>query len=149
MGMFNLASRIAPHIAAEIDLGGRRRLLDLAGGPGTYAIHFCKKNPELSAVVYDLPTTRPFAEQTVERFALADRIAFIAGDIIDDPTGSDFDVGWISFFLLHSEGPETCAAIVAKTVAALNDGGLLLIQDSFLRTAEPRRSIQPSSRSTC
>ena len=131
MGMFNLASRLAPQIAAEIDLSGRCRLLDLAGGPGTYAIHFCKKNPGLSAVIYDLPATRPFAEQTVGRFALSGRIAFVAGDILDDPIGSGFDVAWISH-LLHGEGPETCAAIVAKTAAALNHGGLLLIQEFIL-----------------
>lgn len=131
LGMFNLASMLAPRLAAEIDLSGRHRLLDLAGGPGTYAIHFCKENPELTAVIFDLPTTRPFAEQTVARFALADRIVFTPGDVIDDPIGSDFDVVWISH-LLHSEGPETCAAIVAKAAAALNDGGLLLVQEFVL-----------------
>jgi len=131
MGMFNLASQLAPRIAAEIDLRGRRRLLDLGGGPGTYAVHFCKKNPELSAVIYDLPTTRPFAEQVVTRFALADRIVFVAGDVIVDPIGSAFDVVWISH-LLHSEGPETCAAIVAKATQALDRGGILLIQEFIL-----------------
>jgi len=63
MGMFNLASMLAPGIAQQIDLSGRKRLLDLGGGPGTYAIHFCKQNPQLSGVVYDLPTTRSFAEK--------------------------------------------------------------------------------------
>ncbi len=142
MGMFNLASRLAPQIAEEIDLGGRRRLLDLAGGPGTYAIHFCRKNPELSAVIYDLPTTCPFAEQTVGRFALSDRIVFRAGNIIDDPIGSDFDVAWISH-LLHSEGAETCAAIVAKAAAALNKGGLLLIQEFILEDSRTA-PLQPA-----
>ena len=142
MGMFNLASQLAPQIAVEIDLSGRRRLLDLAGGPGTYAIHFCRKNPELSAVIYDLPTTRPFAEQTVERFDLSGRIAFRPGNIIDDPIGSDFDVVWISH-LLHSEGPETCAAIIAKATAALSEGGLLLIQEFILEDSRTA-PLQPA-----
>lgn len=131
LGMFNLASMLAPRLAAEIDLGGRRRLLDLAGGPGTYAIYFCKQHPELTAVIYDLPTTRPFAEQTVANFGLTERIAFVAGDIVVDRIGTGFDVVWISH-LLHSEGPETCAAILAKAAAALNEGGLLLIQEFIL-----------------
>ena len=71
MGMFNLASLLAPRIAQAIDLSGCRRLLDLGGGPGTYAIHFCLANPGLSAVVYDLPTTRSFAEETIARFDLS------------------------------------------------------------------------------
>ncbi|NLX19991.1 MAG: SAM-dependent methyltransferase, partial [Desulfobulbus sp.] len=131
MGMFNQAFRIAPEIAAAIDLGGRRHLLDLAGGPGTYAIHFCQQNPGLSATIFDLPTTRPFAEQTVARYGLGDRISFVGGDIVTDPVGTGFDVVWLSH-LLHSEGPETCAAIVAKAAAALTEGGLLFIQEFIL-----------------
>ena len=134
MGMFNLASLLAPRVATAIDLGGRRRLLDLAGGPGTYAIHFCRQNPDLTAVIHDLPTTRPFAEQTVARFGLADRIAFAAGDILAEPIGSGFDVVWISH-LLHSEGPEACGHIVAKAAEALDMDGLLLIQEFILDDA--------------
>jgi SAM-dependent methyltransferase len=131
MGMFNLASHLAPRVASKLDLSGRRRLLDLAGGPGTYAIHFCKQNPGLTAVIFDLPTTRPFAEQTVGRFGLSGRIAFSGGDITSDDIGTGYDVVWVSH-LLHSEGPEAAAAIVAKAAAALADGGLLLIQEFIL-----------------
>lgn len=131
MGMFNLASLIAPRIATQIDLKGRHRLLDLAGGPGTYAIHFCKENPDLKAVVFDLPTTRPFAEQTVQRFGLSERITFTAGDILSDDPGTGFDVVWI-LHLLHSENLANSSAIVDKAVKALNPGGLLLIQEFIL-----------------
>jgi len=131
LGMYNLANLLAPRVAAAINLGGRRRLLDLAGGPGTYAIHFCQQNPELTAVIFDLPTTRPFAEQMVDRFGMSDRIAFVAGDLVVDPIGSGFDVVWLSH-LLHSEGPETCAAIVTKAAQALTDDGLLLVQEFIL-----------------
>lgn len=55
MGMFNLASISAPRIAKQIDLTGRHRLLDLVGGPGTYVIHFCNQNPDLTAVTYKRP----------------------------------------------------------------------------------------------
>ncbi len=141
MGMFNLAMQLAPTVARTIDLSGRKRLLDLAGGPGTYAIHFCQENPGLLAVIFDYPTTRPFAEQTVARFGLSERIAFAAGDITTDSIGSGFDVVWISH-LLHSEGPESCQIIVDKAVQALEAGGLLLIQDFLLddNRAEPLHS---------
>lgn len=131
MGMFNLAMQLAPRVAKAIDLNGRKRLLDLAGGPGTYAIHFCKENPELSAVIYDYPTTRPFAEQTVARFGLSERISFAAGDITVDAIGTGFDVVWVSH-LLHSQGPESCREIVTKAASALEAGGILLIQDFLL-----------------
>lgn len=131
MGMFNLASLAAPLIVPTIDLGGRRKLLDLGGGPGTYAIHFCRHNSELEAVIYDLPTTRQFAEQTVDRFQLSGRITFSAGDIITDDIGSGFDVVWISQ-LLHSEGPQGAEIILEKAVQALVPGGLVLVQEFIL-----------------
>lgn len=131
MGMFNLASLAAPLIVPAIDLSGRHRLLDLGGGPGTYAIHFCRHNPGLQAVIYDLPTTRRFAEETVERFGLADRITFAAGDIISDDIGTGYDVVWISQ-LLHSEGPEGAAIMLEKAVQALMPGGLMLVQEFIL-----------------
>ena len=80
MGMFNLAMGLAPQIVPELDVSDRKHLLDLGGGPGTYAIHFCLNNKRLKATVYDLPTTRPFAEQTIQKFKLSDRIRFRDGN---------------------------------------------------------------------
>ncbi len=131
MGMFNLASLAAPLIVPNIDLSGRSRLLDLGGGPGTYAIHFCRHNPELTAVIYDLPTTGSFAETTVGRFNLSDRITFASGDIITDDIGSGYDVAWISQ-LLHSEGPQGAAIMLEKAVQSLVPGGLVLVQEFIL-----------------
>ena len=131
MGMFNLASQLAPRVAQSIKLTGLSKLLDLGGGPGTYAIHFCLTNPELTAVVYDLPTTRTFAEGTIARFGLSDRIAFASGDFHADPLPDDFDAAWLSH-VLHSDGPEACAALLRKTVAALHPGGVLMVQEFIL-----------------
>ena len=131
MGMFNLAMNIAPDVTALIDLTGRRHLIDLGGGPGTYAIHFCLANPNLRATVYDLPTTRPFALQTIERFDLADRIDFMAGNYIEDEIKGSYDVAWLSH-ILHGEGPEDCEMIIRKTVSVIEPGGLILVHDFFL-----------------
>lgn len=131
LGMFNLAMGLAPQMAANFDLTGRTRLLDLGGGPGTYAIHFCRENPKLTALVFDLPSTRPFAEQTIARFGLADRITFAAGDFTTDKIPGRFDAAWLSH-ILHGEGPAGCAAILAKAVAALEPGGLLMVQEFIL-----------------
>lgn len=131
LGMFNLASQLAPALVPKIDLAGRTRLLDLGGGPGTYAIHFCRHNPQLRAVVYDLPTTRPFAEQTIARFGLRERIAFQDGDFLRDGVEGRFDVAWLSH-ILHGEGPAGCARIIERAVAALEPGGLILIHEFIL-----------------
>ncbi len=131
LGMFNLASLAAPLVVPAIDLSGRHSLLDLGGGPGTYAIHFCLHNPELKAVIYDLPTTRRFAEETVNRFNLSGRISFSAGDILADDIGNGYDVVWISQ-LLHSEGPDGAAIMLKKAVQSLQPGGLVIVQEFIL-----------------
>lgn len=131
MGMFDLAMQLAPRVVPQIDLGGRRRLLDLGGGPGTYAIHFCQHNPGLSAVVFDLPSTRPFAEKTIARFKLSDRIAFVPGDFLTDPLQGAYDVAWLSH-ILHGESADGCAVVLGRAKEALSPGGLILIQEFIL-----------------
>jgi hypothetical protein len=132
MGMFNLASAIAPDIAGQLEIKGCRRLLDLGGGPGTYAIHFCLANPDLRAVIFDKPTTEPFAQKTVARFGLTDRIGFHGGDFNTQPiTGGPYDVAWLSH-ILHSNGPEQCREMISKVMAVMEPGGILLIHDFIL-----------------
>jgi len=131
MGMFNLAMLLAPRIVSAIDLQGRKRLLDLGGGPGTYAIHFCQANPQLTATVYDLPTTRRFAEKTIASFGLSDRISFHEGDFVTADVPAGFDVAWLSH-ILHSEGPEACAVTLRRAVEALEPGGMLMVQEFIL-----------------
>lgn len=132
MGMFNLAMGVAPVLAGQLQLEGRRHLLDLGGGPGTYAIHFCLAHPELQAVIYDRPTTEPFARATVEQFGLTGRIDFLPGDFTSDPiSGGPYDAAWLSH-ILHSNSLEQCQTIINKTVAALEEGGQIMVHDFIL-----------------
>ena len=132
MGMFNLAMGIAPKLASFLNLEGRKRLLDLGGGPGTYAIHFCKENPGLHAVIYDRETTKYFADKTVAQFGLSSKIGFAGGDFTCDAiTGGPFDVAWLSH-ILHSNDFDECQKIINKTVKAMDAGGLILIHDFIL-----------------
>lgn len=131
MGMFNLATGIAPQLVKQIDLKGKKHLLDLGGGPGTYAIHFCLANPGLKATVFDLSTTRPFAEETISKFGLSDRINFIGGSYIEDSIPGNYDVAWLSH-IFHGEGPAECSMIIEKTVSAMSQGGLILVHDFIL-----------------
>ncbi|RJR46856.1 MAG: SAM-dependent methyltransferase [Desulfobacteraceae bacterium] len=131
MGMFNAAMGIAPHAVKKIDLTGRKFLLDMGGGPGTWAIHFCLANPDLRATVFDLPETKPFAEKTITRFGLNDRILFRGGDYLKEEIEEGYDVAWLSQ-VLHGEGPDACRNMIRKAVAALLHGGLILVHDLIL-----------------
>jgi len=132
MGMFNLAIGLAPKIAEQIKLSGKKNLLDLGGGPGTYGIHFCLANPGLRATILDRPTTRTFAEKTVASFNLTDRFTFIGADFnVDAISGGPYDVAWLSH-ILHSNSYKECSALLKKTAAQMSPGGLVIIHDFIL-----------------
>jgi predicted O-methyltransferase YrrM len=131
MGMFNLAMALAPQATKEIDLADREYLLDMGGGPGTWAIHFCLNNPGLRATVYDLQATRPFAEQIIARFGVSERVQFQEGNYLEDEIEGSYDVAWLSH-ILHGESPEDCQLIIKKAVATLKPGSLIMIHDFIL-----------------
>ena len=131
MGMFNMAMSVAPMVVPVIDLSDRVHLLDLGGGPGTFAIHFCQQYEKLKATVYDLPTTRPFAEKTIANFGLSGRIDFADGNYLEGDIKGRYDVAWLSH-ILHGEGPDGCRKIIRKAVEVLEPGGTIFIHDFIL-----------------
>ncbi|MDR3175625.1 MAG: SAM-dependent methyltransferase [Desulfovibrio sp.] len=131
MGMFNMARLQAGRVAEVLDLSGKKSLLDIGGGPGTYACYFCLKNPELKADVFDLPTTGPFALDIVDRMGLKDRVGFRPGNFNADPLPGPYDVAWVSQ-VIHGESEDDAAALIRKAGGILNPGGLLCVQEFTL-----------------
>ncbi|MGQ9689548.1 MAG: methyltransferase [Desulfobaccales bacterium] len=130
-GMHAIARDLAPKVAAMLDLSGVKHLLDLGGGPATYAITFAQANPGLKATVFDLPRPVEIARENISRHGLADRIDTLAGNFLTDDIGSGYDFIWISQ-ILHSHTEEQCRLIIDKSAQALSPGGQMVIQDFFL-----------------
>ena len=142
MGMFNIARQQADIVAGALDLSGRHRLLDLGGGPGTYAIYFCRRYPELSATIFDRPTTAKFAQGTVERYGLAARVDFVGGDFLTSELPRGYDAVWLSQ-VLHGENPAEAAGLIERAAGTLNPGGLLCVQE-FIIDDDRRGPVQPA-----
>jgi hypothetical protein len=130
MGMFNVARQQAGIIAEALDLSGYSHLLDIGGGPGTYALHFCQVNPGLRATVFDLPATGPIARQVMENYNLSGRVDFMGGDYLRDPLPRG-DVAWLSQ-VLHGEGPARAELLLRRAAGSLPAGGLLCVQEFML-----------------
>ncbi len=130
-GMHALARDLAPAVAGKLDFTGVKSLLDLGGGPGTYAITFAQAAPELTATVFDLPGPAKIARENIARHGLSERVAVMEGNFLTDSIGQGYDFIWVSH-ILHSHSEEQCRLLVDKSVAALNPGGHLAIQDFFL-----------------
>lgn len=131
MGMRNIALAQAHMSVPHIDVGARRRLLDLGGGTGAYAVCFCREHPDMTATVFDQPSSRPQAEKVLAEDGMQERIRFVAGDFTTDAIPTGHDIAWLSQ-ILHELDPETAALVVRRAGQALDDGGLLLIQEFML-----------------
>jgi len=130
-GMDAIARDLAPRVAPKLNLPGVRHLLDLGGGPATYAITFAQANPDLKATVFDLPGPIEIARENIAKNGLSGRLDTLAGNFLQDDIGSGYDYIWISH-ILHSHNEEQCRLIIKKALKALVPGGTLAIQDFFL-----------------
>jgi len=131
-GMDDVTRELAPQVASQLELGDARVLLDVGGGPGTYAAAFLDAHPGLCEVrLFDLPGALAVAREKLAARGLLDRVRLIAGDFDRDELGSDIDVVWISQ-VFHAQGEEGCRMLLEKAWRALNPGGMLVVHEFLL-----------------
>ena len=106
----------------QVDLSGRRLLLDLGGGSGAYSIVAARAHPELRAVVFDLPAVAQVAREFIEDAGVADRVSAVGGDFTADALPRDVDVV-IMASNLPQYGREIIGGVIARAFEALLPGG--------------------------
>jgi ubiquinone/menaquinone biosynthesis C-methylase UbiE len=105
------------------------RILDLAGGPGAYAILMCRANPGTTCVTVDLPAIAAEASGYVGKSGLSDRIECRAGNYHEDEYESGAYDAVTIFGALHQESPEAIVDILKRANRALKPGGRLFVLD--------------------
>lgn len=111
-----------------------RKLLDIGGGHGMYSIMFCRRYPNLSAMVFDQPQSLAAALETIASENMIDRVSVHKGDFWVDDLGSGYDVALL-FNIIHSYSPDKNAELLRKVAGTLNPGGLVVIFDQLAGTA--------------
>lgn len=106
-----------------------RRLLDIGGGHGLYAIALCQAHPELTATVFDQPQVTDLTREYIESFRMTDRIDVASGDVTADAFGSGYDIVLISHLLYKFR--KDLSAIFQRVWESLNPGGLLISNHWF------------------
>lgn len=119
---YSIGAGAGRRFARQIDLSGRRKLLDLGGGSGAYSIAAVKAYPQLRAVVLDLPPVTEVAKEYISRAGVADRVSVLPGDFTRTPFPDDADVVVMASNLpIYDE--TVIRGVVAKVHAALLPGG--------------------------
>jgi hypothetical protein len=138
--MHAAGKRLALHMADTIDLTGRTRLLDIGGASGTYIVAFLRKNPTMTAVLFDMPRVIPIARERMEAEGLTDRVSLVPGDYNKDAMPTGCDVALLSA-VIHANSPSENLSLFKKVHGALQPGGILLIRDFIM---DPSRTVPAS-----
>jgi hypothetical protein len=130
LAMHERALGIARALVGLLDLQGRRALLDVGGGPGTYSVLLTERFAGLEAEVLELPGVAAVARELVAAAGAADRVALRDGDYHHSDFGHGKDVVLMSG-MFHRESGASCRDLIARAAACLQPGGLLIVSDVF------------------
>ena len=129
--MHNGAMMHAESVIEAVDLTGVRRVLDLGGGSGDYAMTFVRAKEGIEAVVFDQDPILTLTEEYIEKEGLSDRVALKSGDFLTDDIGSGYDLVFISS-IVHIYSHEQNAALLKKAYGALNPDGRAIVKDIIM-----------------
>jgi len=141
--MHHRTLELASEIASHVRLGRAKTLLDLGGGPGTYALAFLAKNAKLRATVCDREAAIEVAKEIAASHSAGRRLSYLPLDFTHEPIPGTYDVIWYSN-VLHIYSPEDNQAIFRRVLAALAPGGRFIIQDAFLHDRQGLYPLEAS-----
>lgn len=130
-GMDDNARERAVAVAAAFPLRAGCRLLDLGGGPGTYALAWAKRHPGALVTLFDTRPTLRVTRRILAEKGASRLIRLVGGDFLGDPIGGPYDFVWISQ-ILHAFPPKECVALLRKARRSLAPGGRVAVQEFLL-----------------
>jgi len=109
-----------------------KRLLDVGGNTGKWAVVCAEFNPDVRITIADLPQQLDFARETVHQKNLENRVDFFATNLLDEskPLPGGHDAIWMSQFLdCFSE--KEIVSILRRAARAMNGDSRLYILELF------------------
>jgi len=121
-----------PLVLPLVYKSGVKKILDIGGNTGKWAIASTKYDPNIHITIMDLPGQLNVAKQQIEELGLTDRVDFLPVNILDEsvkfPKG--FDVIWMSQFLDCFSEAEI-VSILKRCYEALDDNGQVMILEPY------------------
>ncbi len=115
-------------ILLMLELSNTKKMLDVGGGSAAFSMEFIKHNPNMSAVVFDLPHIIPITKKYVDDEKLNDKIEFMEGNYLADNFGNGYDLILLSA-IVHINSFEENKMLIKKCFDSLNINGQIVIKD--------------------
>jgi ubiquinone/menaquinone biosynthesis C-methylase UbiE len=126
------SSAVFPHALPVIHSKPVKRLLDVGGNTGKFAVENFKFNPSVEVTILDHPGQLELAKQNAKDHGFEGRLQGVAMDLLDHskpfPTG--FDAVWMSQFL-DCFGEGDILQLLKRGKAALAPGGRLHVLETY------------------
>jgi hypothetical protein len=109
-----------------------RKLLDVGGNTGKWAIQCAKYCPDIAVTILDLPNVAALAETNISEQGLQARISARGIDLLDSskPFPDGFDAIWMSQFLVCFSEQEVLS-LLQRAARAMGPESKLYILDNF------------------
>jgi len=130
-GMEDNSRERAARVAREFPLREGERLLDLGGGPGTYAVEWANRYPDARVALFDLPETIRITRRILEEKGASGKVEVLTGDFTRDPLCGPFDFVWISQ-ILHAFSERECIRLLRKVRGSMAPQGRVAVQEFLL-----------------
>ena len=138
IGAMHVAGReLAQKIAEDYDLGRFKRLLDIGGASGTYTIAFLRRNPAMTAVLFDLGNVIPMAKERLLKEGIENRVDLVAGNFYEDELPKGCDLALLSA-IIHQNSPLRNLDLYTNIRSVLEPGGTLLIRDHIMEESRTK-----------
>ncbi len=128
MSMHGKALAMAQPVLSLLNLAGRKRLLDVGGGPGTFSVLIAKANPDIRCTVLELPPIAAIAKDLIAAQGDPQRVTLLPGDYHTTPFPPGNDIVLL-FGMMHQEPVEVIRDLLARAYDALAPGGLVYVMD--------------------
>jgi hypothetical protein len=121
----------AAALAANYDFGAHRRVLDVAGGTGSFLIAVLRRHLTMQATLFELPGACAVARQRLAREPEGVRVTVVEGDFIKDPLPAGHDL-MIVANTVHVLSAAHNIELLKKMRTHATPGARLLLVDLWL-----------------
>jgi ubiquinone/menaquinone biosynthesis C-methylase UbiE len=125
-GLFDLTRLGGDEVAKMIPARSPKRMLDLAGGHGGYAIAMCRRHSDLRVTIAELEGAARIGRKIVGEQGMADRIEFLVGDMFEADLGAGYDVA-TAFQILHHFDEDRNVELLTLARQAVREGGTVAV----------------------